>query len=151
MIITIFLTPANKKFLQKRYNFIEQMQVLDESPVGIMISEILKPKQRKYELETYVNMVQCDFKLPEDTGRLHLVHIDRKSTYVFNRFVDDLMRLEFMAHMNALTEYGSLDINESVYHFIDKYDFQDDEITFDALRRYFTRQQKKADQLPLSA
>jgi hypothetical protein len=151
MIITIFLKPSNKKYLQKKFLFNDVLKVSDANPIGWMLKEILKPKPRKFEYISFENMVQCDFELLDDKFFSHLVHIDRHSTYTLNEFVDEMMRIEFLSHMYALTEYASVDINEAVYHFIDKYDFQDSEITFDALRRYYTRNVKFRDSKLLSA
>ncbi len=151
MIITIFLKPSNKKYLQKKFLFNDVLKVSDTNPIGWMLKEMLQPKQRKYELGEFNQLAPCDFELTTDGSFQHLVHIDRSSTYTFNMFVDEMLRLEFLSHMYALNECASYDINESVYHFIDKYDFQDHELTFDALKKYYSRNVKYRESKLLSA
>ena len=79
------------------------------------------------------------------------MHLSDKSIAVFNQFVDEMLRSDFIAHTEALVLYGGLDINESVYHFIEKYSFEDHEFSFEALKRYYSRFRRRTEFNSISA
>lgn len=146
MIISIPVKKANLRYLRTRYLFNDVMKVSRQNVVCHILQELLKPKPRQYAPMDASNFRQLNVELYDVKVYAHLIYLDPNSVTAFNHYVDEVIRVEFMAHMHALIEYAQLDINESVYHFLEKYQFEEDEYTFEALSRYYHRAIKKREE-----
>lgn len=151
MTITIPIRPANLRYLRVKYSFHDVYVLSRQQALGHLLQELLRPKPRFYAPIDTSTLPVLSVQLVKTGQYAHLVHLEDHAVAAFNQFVDEIMRAEFIAHVHALTEYAGLDVNESIYHFIEKYGFQDEELSFEALKRYHSRFRRKSELLSLSA
>ncbi len=144
MTINIPVKPYILRYLRSRYNFSEVYKISRQHALDFLLQELLQPKVRKYEPVADATTV-LTVKL-SDTGEYkHLTSIPASSIAIFNQFADEMLKLEFIAHVDALISFANFDSSEAIISFMDKYEFDDAEISFETLKKYYFRHKRRLE------
>jgi hypothetical protein len=137
MIIQIPITTANLKYLRYRYQIIDVFAINRIDPLSTFLQELMKPKPRIYHPMNFEGMPVLNVQLLSGHDYSYLVHFPSSLAPLFNQYIKDLIQLEFIAHMEALE--GLIEHRESICQFIDKYGFDEHEVSFEALKKRYLR------------
>lgn len=141
MIIQIPITTANLKYLRYKYIIVDLFVINRIDPLSSFLQELMRPKPRVYHPMNFEGMPVLNVQLLSGHDYSYLVHFPNSLGPLFNQYVKDLMQLEFIAHMEALE--GLIEHRESICQFIDKFGFDEHEVSFEALKKRYLRYRNK--------
>jgi|GEM_PF-4112893 hypothetical protein len=142
MVIQVPITPANLKYLKVRYNFDTIFEIHRITAFDYFLQELLRPKPRNFSKVNTDGYAHVHIRLLRKGEYHHLIHLPESFIPLLNQYIKHLIHIEFIAHMEALEDL--FDAQTSIYYFIDKFGFEESELTFDSLKQYYYRYNNKS-------
>jgi hypothetical protein len=142
MIIQIPIHPANLRYLKERYNFETIFEIHRVTAFDYFLQELLRPKPRSFSKFNPNGYPQLYVRILRKGEYAHLIHLPESFIPLLNQYIKHLIHIEFIAHMEALE--GFIDSQSSIYYFINKFGFEESELTFDSLKQYYFRYRQKS-------
>lgn len=137
-----------KKYLE--FHLGKEYSLSETDPQGLLLASLLRrqSKDRQYDKflpkcgEKFAVSIVPSFLL--DSGCRNFTS---HTVYKFNEFNEKLILNEAFAYIDLATEKYHQKANHAIYDFMDKYDFTDDDMNFDRLKKAYQRySQKKASE-----
>lgn len=140
----INLSPHVKRYLQTVTGS-EKIELTNENAFGSLLQLLLTPPPHKIE-----PMYAHRLKSTRITGSESKVakfgsHFGEERVIAFNSFIDDLISKEFIDFVTVATELGGVQANYAINCFLNKYNWSPEELSFDSLKKKWSRH-KQANQ-----
>lgn len=136
--MTLGVKVHHVKYIKKHGYLKDGRQITRKDPMGIALQALLVPKDKGGRPLNNFNQPTIDISLGGETHLQYRCELPDANLKGFMMFVDDLIDKEFctIARSYQKLEKG---IDEAIDYFQDEYDFTDDEVSVDRLRKAYFR------------
>lgn len=156
-----------KKYLSGHAFLKRPFRLTSTDPIGILLMHLLRPGPRKgrpvkikhgisvqklmnkkllKKLENGEHVKTSELlnvNLAGYTNRCSF-HLPKESEFSFNKFVDGLMRLELFTYVSN-NESNNVAVDTLINNFMAKYDFNEEDISFETLKKSYYRYKKNVE------
>jgi hypothetical protein len=130
-----------KKYLITKFTFTEVLYLDNKSSIGIFLRTLLKQTTAGRPVRSNPDHLKVVLSSHEDSRRKWFITKDQ--SIVFNNYLDDLLREEFMVYVATRNELGNLHVDKLIREFKLVYSLDEDDWSFSAMKRYYYRNSEK--------
>ncbi len=146
MTVDVPVRPHVKQYLKQNIFFKSKEFILTStSVVGSFLLEMIEPKGKGMPPLRYNDDKFITIQLTYDYNYIVKPYLSHARARKFNLFVDRKIKEEMYVFIDTLRSYGVKNINESIEAFRIKYDFKEEDMAFEKLKRAYLRYRKRLE------
>lgn len=145
MTVQIPVDPVVKRYMGNNYLMKRKYVLTTTDVVGDFLIRLLEPPPKWAKIAQFSPERSIWVRIP--VGGLYARNnfLRSENARHFNLFVKKLIKHDFFNHMDASVDLNGMQIQRAINEFLYKYEFENTELTFDALQKLYYRHRQKLD------